>query len=63
MVEQVEAELGYPLPMEFKEALLAISGQIEFRWFLPKGFTLPLALRGIFCGDLQWDIAGIEKLN
>jgi cell wall assembly regulator SMI1 len=63
VVEEVEAELGYPLPVEIKEALLAISGHIDFGWFLPKGFSLPPTLRGIFCGDLHWDIAGIAKLN
>lgn len=62
-VSQVETELGYRLPEEFKEALLAISGHIDFRWFLPKGFPLPPALRGLFCGELHWDIAGITKLD
>ena len=62
-VQQIEAELGYPLPGEFKQILLTVSGHVEFRWFLPDEITLPDALRGVFSGALHWGLEWILPCN
>lgn len=62
-VRQIEAELGYPLPAEFKETLLTVSRHVEFRWFLPDEFALPDPLRGVFSGELHWGLEWIVPFN
>jgi len=59
----IERALGYPLPASFRTILTAFSKRVSFAWFLPRPFPLPHPLRGIFCGQCQWDIARLLALE
>jgi hypothetical protein len=62
-VEDIESQLDYILPGDFRNALLTISSHCEFRWFLPDDFELPDVLQGIFCGDMHWGLDYIIPFN
>jgi len=59
----IENKLGYSLPGEFRNTLLAVSSHCEFQWFLPNDFLLPVELKGIFCGELHWGLDLILQFN
>jgi cell wall assembly regulator SMI1 len=60
---EIEDQLGYKIPADFKSVLLNLSSHCDFRWFLPDDLTLPKELRGIFAGELYWDVSTIVELN
>jgi cell wall assembly regulator SMI1 len=62
-VHEIEQQLSYKLPNEFKTALLTLSSRCEFRWFLPANFQLPNELREIFNGELHWGLNYILQFN
>jgi len=62
-IVEIENKLTYKLPNEFRNVLLTVSSHCEFKWFLPDDFSLPDALRQIFCGELHWGIDFILKFN
>lgn len=57
---KLEEELGYSLPIEFRQALKEISSHLEFYWDIYiEGKTilpLPSELMKIFAGDLHFGI-------
>lgn len=54
-IYDIEQQLPYKIPDDFKNILLTVSSRCEFSWFLPKEFNLPHELRNIFSGDLHGD--------
>ena len=62
-VIDIEKALKYELPRDFRKALLTISANCEFKWFLPKDFSLPYELRGIFRGEIHWGLKHIVPFN
>jgi hypothetical protein len=62
-VYEIEQQLNYKIPDDFKNALLTLSSHCEFRWFLPDNFQLPNELRQIFSGELHWGVDFILDFN
>lgn len=62
-VYEIEQQLNYKIPDDFKNVLLTLSSHCEFKWFLPDNFHLPDALNQIFSGELHWSIDFILKFN
>lgn len=62
-VHEIEQQLSYPIPDDFKNILLTVSSHCEFKWFLPDNFQLPDELRGIFCGEIHWGLNFILQFN
>jgi len=59
----IENELTYKLPSDFRNVLKNISSHCEFKWFLPDDFPLPTELREIFCGEIHWGLHYIIEFN
>lgn len=59
-ISNIEKELGYELPEDFRRALMNISSHIEFFWSLysedKELLALPDELAGIFAGSLHFGI-------
>jgi cell wall assembly regulator SMI1 len=62
-VHEIEQELNYKIPDDFKNVLLTLSSHCEFKWFLPDNFELPKELRQIFSGELHWGLDLILDFN
>jgi cell wall assembly regulator SMI1 len=62
-IVNLETQLKYKLPQEFRNVLLTVSSHLEFKWFLPDNFNLPESLKQIFCGDLYWSLDFIISFN
>jgi len=62
-VYEIEQQLNYEIPHDFKNILLTLSSHCEFKWLLPKDFKLPHELREIFCGELHWGMDFILDFN
>lgn len=62
-VYEIEQQLNYKIPDDFKNVLLTLSSHCEFKWFLPKDFKLPHEFREIFCGELHWGMDFILNFN
>ena len=58
-----EKELGYEFPTDFRKALLTITANCEYRWFLQDKPNLPDELRDIFCGELSFGLNTIAQIN
>ena len=55
-VEELEKRLGLTLPTSFRDALLALSGNVDFTWFAPEALTFAPPFDGIFSGHLTWSL-------
>ncbi len=62
-IANIETQLKYELPEDFRNVLLTVSSHLEFKWFLPDDFNLPESLKQIFCGDLHWGLDFIISFN
>lgn len=62
-VKNVEKNFGLTLPAAFRQVLTQFSAEVEFRWFLPKRFELPDALRGIFSGECRWSLDRLSAIE
>jgi len=62
-VAALEADLGFPLPPSFRNALMKISSHVEFRWFAPKDMDFPEPFDSNFCGDLHWSLKFTRQFN
>lgn len=62
-IERVEHQLGLPLPSSFKQALLNLSGEFSFRWFLPDDQELPEPYREIFSGRIHWNLQQLPQID
>ncbi|MCD8043252.1 MAG: SMI1/KNR4 family protein [Tannerellaceae bacterium] len=60
---KIETQLSYKIPEDFRNCLLTISKDCEFKWFLPDDLKLPDELRGIFCGEIHWGLEFIIPFN
>ena len=62
-IKLIEQQLGYPLPISFREVLVKFSKQVELRWFFPDELSIPAEFDAIFAGELCWDLDSIEDLT
>ncbi|MEW9139011.1 SMI1/KNR4 family protein [Bacillus wiedmannii] len=62
-IKLIEQQLGYPLPISFKEVLVKFSKQVELRWSFPDELSIPAEFDAIFAGELCWDLDSIEDLT
>ena len=62
-VHEIEQQLNYKIPDDFKKILLTVSSHFEFKWFLPDDLKLPSQLKSIFCGELHWGTEFIVQFN
>lgn len=62
-IRQIEKKLNFSLPADFRNILLTVSANCEFKWFLPKNFVLPDQLRSIFCGEIHWGLDFSVQFN
>lgn len=58
-VEDVEAELGMPLPASLRDVLLKHSKCVHFYWVLPEKLTLPKAFKNLTDGRCHWSLRSI----
>lgn len=58
-VKAVEKELGYELPLSFKNVLTEFSSEVDFTWYLPDELEMSEDLEEIFGGHCSWSL---EKL-
>ncbi|PGL29579.1 SMI1/KNR4 family protein [Bacillus thuringiensis] len=61
-IKLTEQQLGYPLPISFKEVLVKFSKQVELRWSFPDELSIPAEFDDIFAGELCWNLDSIEDL-
>ncbi|PEF06856.1 hypothetical protein COM97_09335 [Bacillus thuringiensis] len=61
-IKLTEQQLGYPLPISFKEVLVKFSKQVELRWSFPDELSIPAEFDDIFAGELCWNLESIEDL-
>ncbi len=62
-VALLEESLGLPLPPGFRHTLISLSSSCIFSWQLPDDFSLPPTLKGIFRGELYWNLATLAGLQ
>lgn len=62
-IKLTEQQLGYPLPISFKEVLVKFSKQVELRWSFPDELSIPAEFDDIFAGELCWNLDSIEDLT
>lgn len=62
-IKDIEEQLHVCLPGSFKKVLLEFSARFRFRWFLPDEIALPEKFRGIFSGDMHWDLSKLVELE
>ncbi|PDY26961.1 SMI1/KNR4 family protein [Bacillus thuringiensis] len=62
-IKLIEQQLGYPLPISFKEVLVKFSKQVELRWSFPAELSIPAEFNDIFAGELCWNLDSIEDLT
>ncbi|MGN7198397.1 SMI1/KNR4 family protein [Bacillus mycoides] len=62
-IKLIEQQLGYPLPISFREVLVKFSKQVELRWFFPDELSIPAEFDDIFAGELCWNLDSIEDLT
>lgn len=62
-VARVEASLQRPLPARFRRAVLGFSRRVTIRWKLPDGKDPPHEFRGIFAGELGWNLETLLELE
>lgn len=62
-IKLIEQQLGYPLPISFKEVLVKFSKQVELRWSFPDELSIPAEFNDIFAGELCWNLDSIEDLT
>lgn len=62
-IKLIEQQLGYPLPISFKEVLMKFSKQVELRWSFPDELSIPAEFNDIFAGELCWNLDSIEDLT
>ncbi|MGR3779581.1 SMI1/KNR4 family protein [Bacillus paramycoides] len=62
-IKLIEQQLGYPLPISFREVLVKFSKQVELRWSFPDELSIPAEFDAIFAGELCWDLDSIEDLT
>ena len=65
---EVEKRLGYKIPEDFRDILLKYSSCFEYDWNIYKGVSekqieLPDNLKGIFAGDLHWELNVLVKFQ
>lgn len=61
-VRALEHDLGFPLPSSFRDALLAVSGHVEFTWFT-RDLEFPQPFQSNFSGDLHWSVEFTKSFN
>lgn len=61
-IKLIEQQLGYPLPISFREVLVKFSKQVELRWSFPDELSIPAEFDDIFAGELCWNLDSIEDL-
>ncbi|MCD2338470.1 SMI1/KNR4 family protein (plasmid) [Bacillus thuringiensis] len=61
-IKLTEQQLGYPLPISFKEVLVKFSKQVELRWSFPDELSIPAEFDDIFAGELCWNLESVEDL-
>lgn len=59
----IEKRLGFGLPPSFREVLLNFSKHVEVNWYFPEHTNLPQEFKGIFSGEISWDLSMIEDLT
>lgn len=62
-INLIEKQLGYSLPISFKEVLVKFSKQVELRWSFPDKLSIPTEFDAIFAGELCWSLDSIEDLT
>ncbi|MFB5552841.1 SMI1/KNR4 family protein [Bacillus cereus] len=62
-IKLIEQQLGYPLPISFREVLVKFSKQVELRWSFPDELSIPVEFDAIFAGELCWNLDSIEDLT
>ena len=62
-IESVENSLGKALPKSFRKVLVEFSSKVDVWWSLPDDKILPSSLRGIFCGNCEWNILELIALE
>ncbi|HDR7625140.1 TPA: SMI1/KNR4 family protein [Bacillus mycoides] len=62
-IKLIEQQLGYPLPISFREVLVKFSKQVELRWSFPDELSIPAEFDAIFAGELCWNLDSIEDLT
>ena len=65
---ETEKRLGYKIPEDFRDILLNYSSYFEYFWNIYKGVSeeqieLPDNLKGIFAGDLHWELNVLVKFQ
>lgn len=62
-ISQIEKNLGFSLPLHFKEVLLNFSKHVELNWYMPDNVNLPHEFREIFSGEISWNLNAVEDLT
>lgn len=62
-VEEIEMQIEVKLPQSFRRVVTEYSSSVQMTWFLPDGFTLPKPLQGIFCGNCDWNLSLLPRLE
>ena len=65
---EAEKKLGYRIPEDFRDILLNYSSCFKYFWNIYKGVSeeqieLPNNLKGIFAGDLHWELNVLVKFQ
>lgn len=62
-IEAKEKELGYQLPPSFKHVLLNIGKSLSFYYSFSEDTMIPSEFKGIFSGEINWNIEYLQNLN
>lgn len=62
-VQAIETQLGFTLPISFRNALLTISSHVFFYWQLPDDMEFEEPNHEIFSGHMEWDLHTFLELK
>jgi hypothetical protein len=60
-VEKIEAEIRMKLPESFRRVVTGHAASMRMFWHLQRKIELPTPLKGIFCGNCEWDLSLIPE--
>jgi cell wall assembly regulator SMI1 len=63
-IAEIEKRLGAPLPESLRQVIAQYSSSVDIAWQLREGDKAPLPpeFRGIFAGEIRWDLAELPDL-
>lgn len=62
-IQQVETQLGVPIPPSLRQVLLQVSAHVHIEWALPEDGPRPEGMEEIFAGECRWDLRALPELQ